>query len=55
MGKIPLRKNAKPAPSARDFWVIATQNPVEFIGTYPLAEAQLDRFYAPAFGLPQPQ
>lgn len=26
------------------FMVIATQNPVEFLGTYPLAEAQLDRF-----------
>lgn len=28
----------------RPFLVIATQNPVEFIGTYPLPEAQLDRF-----------
>lgn len=27
-----------------EFMVIATQNPVEFIGTYPLPEAQLDRF-----------
>lgn len=26
------------------FWVIATQNPVEYHGTYPLPEAQLDRF-----------
>ena len=26
------------------FFVIATQNPVEFMGTYPLPEAQLDRF-----------
>ncbi len=26
------------------FMVIATQNPVEFLGTYPLPEAQLDRF-----------
>src|SRR5260370_8627905 len=26
------------------FLVIATQNPVEFEGTYPLPEAQLDRF-----------
>lgn len=26
------------------FMVIATQNPIEFIGTYPLPEAQLDRF-----------
>jgi MoxR-like ATPase len=27
-----------------DFFVVATQNPVEFEGTYPLPEAQLDRF-----------
>lgn len=26
------------------FMVIATQNPVEFLGTYPLLEAQMDRF-----------
>ena len=26
------------------FMVIATQNPIEFLGTYPLPEAQLDRF-----------
>jgi MoxR-like ATPase len=26
------------------FWVIATQNPIEYEGTYPLPEAQLDRF-----------
>ena len=26
------------------FMVVATQNPVEFLGTYPLPEAQMDRF-----------
>lgn len=26
------------------FWVVATQNPIEIEGTYPLPEAQLDRF-----------
>ena len=31
---------------ARPFFVIATQNPSEFHGTYPLPEAQLDRFTA---------
>jgi MoxR-like ATPase len=31
---------------ARPFFVIATQNPVEHEGTYPLPEAQLDRFTA---------
>src|SRR5205823_13142203 len=29
---------------ARPFMVLATQNPVEYEGTYPLPEAQLDRF-----------
>ncbi|MBO5166077.1 MAG: MoxR family ATPase [Lachnospiraceae bacterium] len=28
----------------KPFMVIATQNPVEFLGTYPLPEAQMDRF-----------
>ncbi len=32
------------------FFVVATQNPVEFQGTYPLPEAQMDRF-ALRFGL----
>ena len=31
-------------PLADLFFVIATQNPVEFRGTYPLPEAQMDRF-----------
>ena len=31
-------------PLARPFFVIATQNPIEQEGTYPLPEAQLDRF-----------
>jgi MoxR-like ATPase len=29
----------------RPFVVIATQNPVEYLGTYPLPESQLDRFF----------
>ena len=29
----------------RPFMVLATQNPVEFVGTYPLPEAQMDRFF----------
>ena len=32
--------HALPAP----FFVLATQNPIELEGTYPLPEAQLDRF-----------
>jgi MoxR-like ATPase len=33
-------------PLERPFLVIATQNPIEYEGTYPLPEAQLDRFLA---------
>lgn len=33
---------AQPLPEL--FWVIATQNPVEFHGVFPLPEAQMDRF-----------
>ena len=31
-------------PLPRPFWVLATQNPIEQEGTYPLPEAQQDRF-----------
>jgi MoxR-like ATPase len=41
-------------PLPPGFFVIATQNPVEFEGTYPLPEAQLDRFLARVeMGLPE--
>lgn len=33
-------------PLGDRFLVVATQNPIEFEGTYPLPEAQLDRFFA---------
>jgi len=37
----------------RPFFIIATQNPVEMAGTFPLPEAQLDRFLvALSFGYP---
>lgn len=36
--------DGRPYPVPRPFLVIATQNPVEMDGTYPLPEAQLDRF-----------
>src|SRR5436305_6952236 len=39
---------------ARPFIVVATQNPVEYEGTYPLPEAQLDRFMVRlALGYPE--
>lgn len=37
-----IEGETRPLPSP--FLVIATQNPIEFHGTYPLPEAQLDRF-----------
>ena len=37
------------------FMVIATQNPIEFVGTYPLPEAQMDRFMMRlSLGYPEP-
>ncbi len=36
--------DGRPHPLPDPFCVIATQNPVEYEGTYPLPEAQLDRF-----------
>ena len=35
-----------PHPLPTPFLVVATQNPIEYEGTYPLPEAQLDRFLA---------
>jgi len=36
--------DGQPRPLPDPFVVIATQNPIEYEGTYPLPEAQLDRF-----------
>jgi MoxR-like ATPase len=40
--QVSIERQIRQLPSP--FFVIATQNPVEFHGTYPLPEAQLDRF-----------
>ena len=43
----------EPRPLPAPFLVVATQNPIEYEGTYPLPEAQLDRFLLRiAFGYP---
>ena len=42
-GQVSYGGQAYPLP--RPFWVVATQNPIELEGTYPLPEAQLDRFF----------
>ena len=41
-GTITVEKRHMPLPDP--FLVIATQNPIEHVGTYPLPESQLDRF-----------
>src|SRR5687767_6308625 len=41
-GMISVEKRRLPLPDP--FLVIATQNPVEYVGTFPLPESQLDRF-----------
>lgn len=41
-GRVTVDGTAYELPSP--FMVIATQNPIEFVGTYPLPEAQMDRF-----------
>jgi MoxR-like ATPase len=42
-GSVTVAKATRPLP--RPFFVLATQNPLEMEGTYPLPEAQLDRFF----------
>ena len=37
--------DAKSRSLPQPFFVVATQNPIEYEGTYPLPEAQLDRFF----------
>ena len=41
-GQVSIDGESMPLPSP--FFVVATQNPLEYEGTYPLPEAQLDRF-----------
>jgi MoxR-like ATPase len=50
MGEYQVSIDGRRRPLSAEFFVIATQNPVELHGTYPLPEAQLDRF-ALRFGL----
>ncbi len=43
-------------PMARPFMVLATQNPIEYEGTFPLPEAQVDRFMMRiSLGYPTPK
>ena len=44
MGERQITVDGATRPLPRPFLVLATQNPIEFEGTFPLPEAQLDRF-----------
>jgi MoxR-like ATPase len=44
MGERQVTTEGETRPLPSPFMVLATQNPVEYNGTYPLPEAQLDRF-----------
>jgi MoxR-like ATPase len=44
MGERQVSVDGEVRPLPELFFVVATQNPVEFRGTYPLPEAQMDRF-----------
>lgn len=45
MGERQVTVDGVTRPLERPFFVMATQNPVEYEGTFPLPEAQLDRFF----------
>lgn len=45
MGEGQVTVDGVTRPLPRPFLVIATQNPIEYEGTFPLPEAQLDRFF----------
>ena len=45
MGERQVTVDGLTRPLERPFFVIATQNPIEYEGTFPLPEAQLDRFF----------
>jgi MoxR-like ATPase len=52
-GQVTLEGETQPLP--QPFIVMATQNPIEYEGTFPLPEAQLDRFITKqAIGYPSP-
>ncbi len=42
-GQVTIERETRPLPEP--FFVIATQNPHEHLGTFPLPESQLDRFF----------
>lgn len=56
MNEASVSVDGKPIPLPEPFLVIATQNPQDFAGTFPLPESQLDRFMLRIrIGYPPPQ
>ncbi len=56
MGKSQVSVEGITLPLPEPFFVIATENPIEFEGTFPLPEAQMDRFFVSlAIGYPEPK
>jgi MoxR-like ATPase len=53
-GQVTVEGETKQLPSP--FFVVATQNPLDLVGTYPLPDSQLDRFLISiSLGFPQPE
>jgi MoxR-like ATPase len=56
MNDLQVSVDGRTLPLPRPFFVIATQNPEDFAGTFPLPESQLDRFMVRlTIGYPPPQ
>ena len=56
MGERQVTVDGTTYPMAQPFLVLATQNPIEYEGTFPLPEAQLDRFMMRiSLGYPSPE
>ena len=53
-GAVTVESDRRELP--QPFMVVATQNPVEYLGTYPLPESQMDRFFIRlSLGYPGPE
>ena len=55
MNEAAVTLDSERRPLPQPFMVVATQNPVEYLGTYPLPESQMDRFFLRlSLGYPDP-
>ena len=45
MNEAAVTLDSQRRPLPQPFMVVATQNPIEYLGTYPLPESQMDRFF----------